>query len=99
MSDDEQIATYLGQKGYSIYKSNISVSEQHWLRDELTVRPYIPKSPIQPPSFPIYRESQEKLYIPRFFGNETFGFPDEQRISDGNNIDIEFNGTTPRLSN
>jgi len=92
MSDDEQIATYLGQKGYSIYKSNISVSEQHWLRDELTVRPYIPKSPIQPPSFPIYRESQEKLYIPRFFGNETFGFPDEQRISDGNNIDIEFNG-------
>ena len=92
MSDDEQIATYLGQKGYSIYKSNISVSEQHWLRDELTVRPYIPKSPIQPPSFPIYRESQQKIYIPRFFGNETFGSPDEQRISNGNEINVEFKG-------
>jgi len=92
MSDDEQIATYLGQKGYSIYKSNISVSEQHWLRDELTVRPYIPKSPIQPPSFPIYRESQQKIYIPRFFGNETFGLPDEQRISNGNEINVEFKG-------
>ena len=92
MSEDEAIATYLGQQGYSIYKECISVSEQHWLREELTVRPYIPKSPVQPPSFPIYKESPNKIYIPRFFGNNTFGFPDEERINNYEHINIEFNG-------
>ena len=33
--------TYIGEKGYSIYKECISINEQHWLREELTVRPYI----------------------------------------------------------
>lgn len=92
MSNNKTIATYLGQKGYSIYKENISITEQHWLREELTVRPYIPKSPVQPPSFPIYKESPKKIYIPRFFGNDTFGFPDEDRINKYKSINIEFNG-------
>ena len=92
MSNCEDISTYLGQKGYSIYKDCISVSEQQWLREELTVRPYIPKSPVQPPSFPIYKESPNKLYIPRFFGNETYGFPDEDRNDKYIPINIEFNG-------
>ena len=92
MSNCEEISTYLGQKGYSIYKDCISVSEQQWLREELTVRPYIPKSPVQPPSFPIYKESPNKLYIPRFFGNETYGFPDEDRNDKYIPINIEFNG-------
>ena len=49
--------TYLGQKGYSIYKKSLNVKEQVFIREELTVKPYIPKSPIQPTPFPIYRES------------------------------------------
>ena len=47
------MTTYLGQKGYSIYKNSISIEEQQWIRKELSVRPYIPKAPVQPPSFPI----------------------------------------------
>ena len=73
----EDSITYLGQKGYTIKKSNICVKEQKYLRDELMVKPYMPKSPVQPPPFPIYRESQNKLYVPRFFGIETYGEPDE----------------------
>ena len=92
MCDNEQIATYLGQKGYSIYKENISVDEQHWMRNELTVRPFVPKSPVPAPSFPIYLESQQKLYVPRFFGIDTYGEPDEERISKGDPINLEFNG-------
>lgn len=92
MSDNEQIATYLGQKGYSIYKDNISIDEQRWMRDELTVRPFVPKSPVPAPSFPIYLESQKKLYVPRFFGVNTYGEPDEERISKGVPINIEFKG-------
>ncbi|MAO82836.1 MAG: hypothetical protein CMH50_03000 [Myxococcales bacterium] len=89
----EDIQTYLGNKGYTIYKNNISVHEQQYIRDQLTVRPYIPKSPVQPPAFPIYRESQQKLYVPRFFGLDTYGFPDEERLSHGDDINLSFNGS------
>ena len=92
MAEDLEIATYLGQKGYSIYKDNMSVEEQHSLRDDLFVRPYIPKSPVQPEGFAIYRESPKKIYIPRFFGNDAFGEPDEVRIPKGDDINLTFNG-------
>ena len=85
--------TYLGNKGYTIYKNTISVKEQQYMREELNVRPYIPKSPVQPPAFPIYRESQNKLYVPRFFGVETYGVPNQLKIAQGDNITVPFNGS------
>ena len=88
----DEVGTYLGQKGYSIYKDCISVEEQHWLREQLQVRPNIPNSPVKAPSFPVYRESPNKIYIPRFFGIETYGQPEESRIPDGESINIDFNG-------
>ena len=89
----EESMTYLGQKGYTIKKNNICVKEQKYLRDELMVKPYMPKSPVQPPAFPIYRESQNKLYVPRFFGVETYGEPDEMKLTNGEPIHIEFKGS------
>ena len=87
-----ETATYLGQKGYTIYKKNICVKEQQFIRNELMVKPYMPKSPVQPPAFPVYRESSSKLYIPRFFGVETYGEPDEMSITHGTPVNIKFNG-------
>ena len=84
--------TYLGQKGYSIYKNTLSVKEAVYIREELMVKPYVPKSPIQPEPFPIYRESNNKFYVPRIFGINNFGIPNEMRISQGDPIDIKFNG-------
>jgi superfamily II DNA or RNA helicase len=86
------VKTYLGQKGYSIYKNQISVNEQHFIREQLTVAPYMPKSPVKQPSFPIFLESPQKFYIPRFFGIEHFGEPDEIRVSPGKDIDLKFAG-------
>ena len=88
----DEVGTYLGQKGYSIYKECLSIEEQHWLREQLLVRPNIPNSPVKAPSFPIYRESPKKIYIPRFFGIETYGPPEESRIPNGESISIDFNG-------
>ena len=85
--------SYLGQKGYSIYKKSLSVKEQNFIREELTIKPYIPKSPVQPSAFPIYLESSKKFYIPRIFGINTFGNPNETKISNGDTINIKFNGT------
>ena len=86
------VATYIGPKGYSIYKTCIDEKEQKQLREELNVGAYIPKAPIQPPTFPIFRESKTKLYIPRHFGLNTYGEPDEIRIPKGDDIALTFNG-------
>ena len=93
MDEENDVATYLGQKGYSIYKENISVKEQHLLREELIVSPYVPKAPVQPEGFAVYRESSKKIYIPRFFGINAYGEPDEVRIPKGDPIDVAFNGS------
>ena len=91
--NEHNVSSYLGEKGYTIYKDAISLKEHQFIRTELTVRPYIPKSPVQPPSFPVYRESVQKFYVPRYFGYEHYGPPEESRISQGEDIDIKFNGS------
>ena len=90
--NEDRVGTYLGQKGYSIYKECLDMKDQQYLRDELTVGPYIPKAPVQPIPFPIYRESNNKIYIPRYFGINTYGEPDEIRTSGGDDIDLTFAG-------
>ena len=92
MAEDD-IATYIGNKGYTIYKENISVEEQQALRKELNVKPFVPKSSlIKPQPFPVYRESKKKLYIPRFYGLEMYGEPDDSLISEGKKINLKFKG-------
>lgn len=90
---NDDIATYIGWKGYTIYKENISVQEQQMLRKELNVKPFVPKSSLMKPEpFPVYRESKNKIYVPRFYGMEVYGEPDEIRIDDGKKININFKG-------
>ena len=90
---DDEIATYFGQKGYTIYKENLEIKEQELIRKELTVSPYVPKNSLQKPkSFPIYRESPKKMYLPKYYGYKEYGDPDEIRLKDGEDINISFNG-------
>jgi len=89
----DEIATYLGPKGYSIKKEYISIEEQHQIRKELNVMPFVPKSSISKPHpFPVYRESPKKIYVPRFYGFSTYGEPDAITISGGDDIDLDFCG-------
>ena len=89
----KKIKAYLGYQGFSIFKDTLTVEEQHALRKELTVGAYIPKSPIQPTPFPIYRESPLKLYVPRYFGLEKWaGIQVESKISTGHAISLKFMG-------
>ena len=88
-----EIATYLGPKGYSIKKEYISSQEQELIRKELTVKAFVPKSSLSKPApFPIYRESPNKIYVPRFYGMENYGEPDAIKISDGEDMDVNFEG-------
>ena len=84
--------TTVTSKGYSILKEALGAEECQLLRKDMTAQAYLPKSPVQPPSFPIYRESPTKLYIPRFYGVETYGVPDAVKLPSGDAIDVPFVG-------
>jgi superfamily II DNA or RNA helicase len=85
--------TYLGQKGYTINKSELSIEKQIKIRDDLTIKPFTMGAPSNDmKTFPVYRESPNKFYIPHYYGIEHFGQPKQYKISEGNNIHIEFNG-------
>lgn len=84
--------TYLGPKGYTIYKECLEPADLKVLREELNVKAYIPTSPAQPPSFSVFRENDKKIYIPRYYGINNYGDPDETKIPQGEDISLTFNG-------
>lgn len=85
--------TYLGQKGYTISKSELSIEKQVKIRDELMIKPFTMGSPMnENKTFPAYRESPNKFYVPHYYGVEKFGPPKQYKISEGVDIDVTFNG-------
>ena len=85
--------TYLGQKGYTIVKNELSIETQNKIKNDLTIKPFVMGSPVNDVTFPVYRESSTKLYVPHYYGVEHFGTPKQYKISEGENIDLTFHGT------
>ena len=85
--------TYLGNKGYTIPKNEISVEQQKQIRSDLTIKPYVPGSPGTSLTFPAYRESANKMYVPHYYGADKFGNPKQYKISEGSDINLVFNGS------
>ena len=85
MTDD--ISSYIGKRGYTIYKEALSVRDQRYIREELTVAPFIPKCPIKPESFSIFQESQNKFYLPKYFGIENFGIQQNSGVYNKFNVE------------
>jgi superfamily II DNA or RNA helicase len=92
--ENTKINTYLGQKGYTIPKNELTIEKQKQLRNDLTIKPFIMGSPLNnnQSTFPAYRESSNKFYVPHYYGVENFGPPKEYKISEGTTIDLEFAG-------
>ena len=87
------VDTYLGNKGYTILKNSLSIQQQAFIRSELTIKPHVLGSPVQTNvTYPAYRESSNKFYVPRYFGIEHFGEPNTIKISNGDDINLNFNG-------
>lgn len=89
-----KIDSYLGQKGYTIMKKDLSAEQLNFIKTELTVKPYVPGAPNNSTqnTFPVYRESGNKIYVPRYFGEKHFGPPTSVKIPDGEDISPEFVG-------
>jgi len=87
---------YLGKKGYTIPKNDISVNDILEIKKTLKVKPNVNPGMMGTSfdlSFPIYRESNTKLYVPRYFGEDKYGILKNKKIDDGKDIDLTFKGS------
>jgi len=86
--------TYLGQKGYTIPKNELTIEQQKQIRTDLTIKPYTHGGigAGDQKTFPAYRESGNKFYVPHYYGVENFGKPAQYKVSEGTNIDLDFTG-------
>jgi superfamily II DNA or RNA helicase len=87
--------TYLSHRGYAIEKQNNEKLIEK-LKNELTVSPKINPMMIntEETSFPVYRENDKKIYLPRCYGLSKFGIPDINQLNDGQDCpNLIFAGT------
>ena len=88
--------TILNIKGYGLLKSEFDYKILNTLKDELTVSPKSMSSfggmGNNCPSYPIYQESEKRLYIPKHYGLQKFGIPDKKNLKEGLDINLKFNG-------
>jgi superfamily II DNA or RNA helicase len=91
-----ELNTYLGQKGYTISKNELTIEQQKKIRNDLTIKPFSLRDCSSmnndEKTFPAYRESTNKFYIPHYYGIENYGLPKQYKISEGNDINLEFAG-------
>lgn len=87
-----ELNTYLGQKGYTIVKNELTIEQQKQIRNDLSIKPFTVGEFADHKMFPAYRESNNKFYVPHYYGIEKFGVPKQYKISEGTNIDLEFSG-------
>jgi superfamily II DNA or RNA helicase len=81
---------YLGKKGYTIFKSEYDKKIVNEIKNDLTVQPKTTQN-YETKEYSIYRESDTKLYIPRYYGLNKLG-QYKNKLSLGNDINITFKG-------
>jgi superfamily II DNA or RNA helicase len=82
----------LTSRGYIIHKNELTFKDIQKIKKDLIVSPFIPKDFPQAPSYPIYLESPNKYYLPRYYGIEMFGDPKKYTLNNGNPINLKFKG-------
>ena len=86
----------ISRRGYSLIKENLSSKDLKDLKKELTVAPisHINYGP-SPTPFKLYKESKQKIYVPKSFGIKKFGEPDLNKLKNftGDDINIDFKGS------
>lgn len=86
-------ASHIGTKGYTIPKSALTAQDLAFLKKDLFLKPQTSGPSFGPAlddAFPVYRENEKKIYIPRFYGIERYGTPERSEIAPGMDIDVQF---------
>lgn len=93
--DNRVFDTTLSQRGYVIKKNILTSSEITKIKKDLTVKPLTFgnfQNDIK--DFRLYKENENKLYLPKSYGIKNFGNPLNNKIENyGQDIDINFKGS------
>ncbi len=89
------VQTTLSNYGYKVKKSELKTNEIKKIKSDLTVNPfsYNDFGEKNEKRFSLFLESPNSLYLPRFYGYDNFGIHTKNKMNDGDNIDIQFNGS------
>jgi len=98
---NSSIMSKLTYRGYVIQKSSLSTEQLAALKFDLAIAPKenhvvklaAKKSNINANLIIVYRENEQKIYIPRFYGIRHFGEPGLSELSPGLDIDVSFTQT------
>ncbi len=86
------LKNYIGKRGYIVRKKFLTETEINDIRKDLNVKPYVNGDyGAQEEPFKIYLENENKIYMPKFYGIEKFGIPDNDLCPVGSDINIDFN--------
>lgn len=87
--------TALTSRGYSVAKNALKDTQRTMLQKELTVTPYAPASfanTVRP--FKVWMESEQRYYVPRAWGEKTFGPAQSDLRNEGEPLsNLVFQGT------
>jgi superfamily II DNA or RNA helicase len=84
------MTTHLGSKGYAIDKSTLTPNEQKEIIKKLWISPIVQRG--ISPKYPIFRESTRFIYMPRYYGIQHYGIPNQIILKPGEDIDLKFHG-------
>ena len=83
----------LSIKGYCIEKDALDSEDLTEIREKLCVKPYNMMDLESDKSFAVFRESSKKIYIPKFYGLQCFGQPENDDLANmGKKINCSFKG-------
>jgi superfamily II DNA or RNA helicase len=72
----------------------LSIAQINKIKNDLMVNPFVQGSPGGlKKTFPTFRESMTKLYVPQYYGESMFGLPKSIKTSPGESISLNFQGT------
>ena len=88
------VRTILSNAGYKCRKADLTLLDLQNIKEDLTVKPFVPKGFSKPvPSFKLFMESPNSLYLPRHYGYQRFGDPTETRLHAGDPLTVRFQGS------
>ena len=83
--------TSFSSRGYSLIKDELGKSEVNELKKLLTVKAFVHKNyAANNNPFPVYAESKKKIYIPRFYGIEKYGQPNNHKLNTPLKVNLNF---------
>ena len=89
--------TFLCHYGYALVKKDFNFKDINRTKKDLNVAPFnafqVSKFSNQTKSYPVYLESKTRIYMPKFYGLEHFGEPEDNILDSGYSIDLSFNGS------